>query len=1027
MRSIIAFFVERGLLVNLLSGMLLLGGVYAAMNIQREAFPSVNFDLVVIGAAYPGASPQELEQLVAMPIERELKGIDGIKRMTSTSYAGSMEILIEVDPNYDDRSRFVSDVQQGVNRAVLPDNLPSDPFVKEIKSEQTPVISFSIFGPVPELELKHIANMIEDDLLALPGVSSVNVQGDRKEEIRITLNPEKMKLHHVSTEEVMSLVQRWNINAPGGQLKTAEGMKTIRVNGEFTEAGDASQLVIRANEKGEALYLSDVADVTQVLEKPRRQIAAMGEAAMNFTVVKKGDADIITVVDEVREYLPLINKSYHEAIEVRAYQDFSINTRIRLNVLTSNGAIGLAFVLLTLFLFLRPSVAFTTAWGLPIIFFSGLLVLFLMGTTLNLLTMFGFIIVLGLMVDDAIIIGENATYHMEKGLSPTEAAIKGTYELLGPVTATVLTTIVAFLPMMFMDGIIGKFIYSIPVVVVILLFFSWVEAIFILPNHITDFASAKKAPKEKAILIWLTNVYESLLRKALKLRYLTVALTFVALIGAVMLAGVVKFQLFPAGAEDQFYLQVSTPVGSTLEETHQTLLAMDKEVRKHIKPELLETTVTVAGDNSANKQEAMKQIGDRFGYLKVILTSFAERDVSAYQVMDDVKQGIEGKYPDLDINFVMLKGGPPTGRALQVEITGDDEHRLKSGENLIAILGTVEGVHSIESGLQEGVPEVHVEVDRKLAAYAQVDLASVATHVRAAFDGIPVSTLKQGKEEIDVTIRYPEVAQRDIATLEALLIPNRVGGLVPLGKIAVFKETPGVTSVRHKDGIRVLNVSAEVNDDIITSKELNDLVIKNSTEWLSSDEVADVKYVLGGEQEKTTESVNGLIFSFMFALLGIFVILAIQFNRMSYPFLVMFAIPFGMIGIVVGLFLHGQPLSFMSLMGFVALTGVVVNSSLVLAVLIQRELADGKAWFDAIVHGSRRRLRAVLLTAITTVVGLLPTAYGWGGLDPFVAPMALALSWGLIFSTVITLFAIPATLAIALDVKHLVQRKLFST
>jgi len=1022
MRYLIAFFVKRGLLVNLLSGLLLLGGIYASLNIQREAFPSVNFDMVVVSAVYPGASPEELEQLVATPIERELKGVDGIKRINSTSYAGIMELLIEIDPNYQDRSRFVSDVQQSVNRAVLPDDLPNDPFIVEIKSEQTPVISFSIFGPIEPLELKHIADSVEEDLLEIAGVSKVTVQGDRKEEIRITLNPEEMQKHHVSTEDVIQLVEKWNVNAPGGQLKTSSGVKTIRVNGEFTSAIDASRLVLRANEQGQALYLSDVADVSQTLEKPRRHVGAMGDAAMNFTVIKQADADIITVVDKVRAYLPSIPRHYHEAIEVRAYQDFSINTRIRLNVLTSNGAIGLMLVLLTLFLFLRPSVAFTTAWGLPIIFFSGLLVLFLMGTTLNLLTMFGFIIVLGLMVDDAIIIGENATWHMEQGLSPVEAAIKGTVELLGPVTATVLTTIVAFLPMMFMDGIIGKFVYSIPVVVIILLAFSWVEAIFILPNHITDLANAKKHPKENTILLWVTDIYEKSLRIALRLRYITITLTFAGLIGAVVLAGVVKFQLFPPGAEDQFYLRIATPVSSTLEETQQILLKMDEEVRKRIKPELLETTITVAGLNSADDREDIKQIGDRFGFLRVILTSFAERDVSAYDIMADVEDGFEELYPDVKINFVMLKGGPPTGRALQVEITGQDQHREKSARNLIALLKTVDGVHSIESGLQESIPEVRIVLDRALSAYAKVDLASVATHIRAAFDGIRVSTLKRDKEEVDVTVRYPEVAQRDVNTLKQLLIPNRIGGLVPLEKIAHFEEAPGVTSVRHKDGLRVLNVSAEISTDGITSKELNALVKERENDWLSSTEVANVKYQLGGEQEKTEESVQGLLFSFGFALLGIFIILAIQFNRTSYPLLVMFAIPFGVIGIVIGLFLHGQPLSFMSLMGFVALTGVVVNSSLVLAVLIQRELAAGVPWFEAIIYGGRRRLRAVLLTAITTVVGLLPTAYGWGGLDPFVAPMALALSWGLIFSTVITLFAIPAALAIALDMKQLILR-----
>ncbi|MDX8384279.1 MAG: efflux RND transporter permease subunit [Ghiorsea sp.] len=1019
MKSMIAFFVHRGLLVNMLSGMLLLGGIYAAMNIQREAFPSVNFDMVVVSAVYPGASPDEIEQLVATPIERELKGVDGVKEISSTSYAGIMSLMIKVDPNYTDRSRFVSDVQQSVNRAVLPDDLPSDPFVMEIKSEQTPVISFSMFAPLPLLELKRIADKVEEDLLEIKGVSKINIQGDRKEEIRITLNPDKMLQHHVATEEVIQLIQKWNVNAPGGQLQTPSGLKTIRVNGEFTSVEDAGSLVLRANEYGQALFLSDVADITQTLEKARQHVDAMGEAAMNFTVVKKADADIIEVVDKVRAYLPLIAQHYDASIQVRAYQDFSINTRLRLNVLTSNGAIGLMLVLLTLFLFLRPSVAMTTAWGLPIIFFSGLLVLYLMGTTLNLLTMFGFIIVLGLMVDDAIIIGENATWHMERGLSPTQAAITGTYELLGPVTATVLTTVVAFAPMMFMDGIIGKFIYSIPVVVVILLTFSWIEAIFILPNHICDFANANKHPKERVVLVWLTNTYETLLRFALRFRYITIALTIAGLMGAVALAGVVKFQLFPAGAEDQFYLRIATPAGTNLDETRQVLLRMDKEVRKRIDPEQLETTITLAGVNSADDRDDLKQIGDQFGFLRVILTSFSKRDVSAYDIMADVEDGFVELFPDVKISFVMLSSGPPTGRSLQVQITGESADRQQSARNLIDLLMTKEGVHSVESGLQEGVPEVHIELDRTLAAYAKVDLATVATHIRAAFDGIRVSTLKRGKEEVDVTVRYPEMEQRDVNTLKELLIPNRMGGLVPLGKIAHFAEYPGVSSIRHKDGIRNLNVSADVNPDVITSKELNAWVVAHAGEWLSTEDKSLVKYRLGGEQERTQESVQGLVFSFVFALLGIFIILAVQFNRLSYPFLVMLAIPFGIIGIVIGLFLHGQPLSFMSLMGFVALTGVVVNSSLVLAVLIQREFEEGKHWFEAIVYGGRRRLRAVLLTAITTVVGLLPTAYGWGGFDPFVAPMALALSWGLIFSTVITLFAVPAALAVALDVKFL--------
>ncbi|MFQ5582618.1 MAG: efflux RND transporter permease subunit [Mariprofundaceae bacterium] len=1021
MKTLITFFVERGLLVNLLSGMLLLGGIYAGYSIQREAFPSVNFDLVVVSAVYPGASPHEMEQLLTIPIERELKGIDGVKTFSSTSSAGSMELSIEIDPNYDDRSRFVADVQQAIDRADLPDDLPTDPVLVEVKSEQTPVLSFSIFGPIDELELKHFADRIEDDLLAIRGVSKVFVQGDRKEEIRITLDPERMHRHHVSTGDIIRLVRGWNVNAPGGDLQTPGGQKVIRVNGEFTSAADAANLVIRANELGDALLLKDVADVTQTLERPRRHVDAMGDPAMNFIVIKQADADIIQLVDRVRAYLPTIPERYHEAIQTRAYQDFSINTRLRLKVLTSNGAIGLLFVFLTLFMFLRPAVAMTTAWGLPIIFFSGILVLYMSGTTLNLLTMFGFIVVLGLMVDDAIIIGENATWHMEQGLSPAQAAIEGTHELVGPVTATVLTTVVAFLPLMFMEGIIGKFVFSIPLVVVVLLTFSWLEAIFILPNHVRDVVNPDKHPRERRLLIWLTDLYERLLRIAVRFRYLTIALSIAGLIGAGMLAGQIKFQLFPSGAEDQFYLRVTAPVGTTLDEMRQQLLAIDREVRARIDPALLETTTTMAGMNSADEREDLKQIGDHFGFVRVILTSFVERTTSAKTVMAKLEKEIPALFPAMEVSFVMRSPGPPTGRALQVEIRGSsNDTRERAARRLVTLLEGVEGVHSIESGLQPGDPEIHIVLDRALATYAQVDMAAVATHIRAAFDGLPVSTLKQGKEEIDVTIRYPEKARTDIGTLKALLIPNQAGGLVPLGKIATFVERPGVTNVRHKDGLRIINVSAEVHHEKITSAGLNALVKAKESEWLG-DDAKLLRYRLGGEQERTEESVQGLIFSFIFALLGIFIILAVQFNRLSYPLLVMLAIPFGVIGIVVGLFLHGQPVSFMSLMGFVALTGVVVNASLVMAVFIQRLLNEGMPWFESIIHGGKRRLRAVLLTAITTVVGLLPTAYGWGGFDPFVAPMALALSWGLMFSTAITLFSVPAALGIGMDCKHFAE------
>lgn len=1022
MKSIIEFFIRRGLIVNLASLLLLIGGIYAALNIQREAFPSVNFDVVVVSAVYLGASPRDVGSRLVTPIERELKGVDGIRNIRSTAFQGTMQMLIEIDPGYEDRSRLVAEVQQAIDRADLPVDLPADPLITEVRSEQTPILSFSIIGDYDPLTLKRVGDQIENDVLGIPGVAQVLIQGEHKEEIRIVLDPERLRRHRVAIDDVIRLVRGWNVTAPGGRLQAPEGQSILRITGEFASAEDAASLVLRATERGDVLRLGDVAEVIETLERPRRYVSAQGVSSINMIVLKRGHADLLNTVDNIRSYLDTVPERYGKDLSIEVYDDFSVVTRLRLGVLTGNGAIGLVLVLATLLLFLRPAVAITTAWSLPIIFFSGVALLYVSGVTLNLLTMFGFIMVLGLMVDNAIIIGENITWHMERGRSADEAAVIGTWELFGPVTATALTTIVAFLPLMFMSGIIGKFVVAIPTVVITLLFFSWLAALFILPNHIRDVARTRAHPRERLLFRWLNAGYGWLLKYAVRWRYLTVLLTIAALVGAFGLANQMRFQLFPPGAESQFYLRVNMPVGNTLEQTRDALKLLDEEVRARIDPGILETTIQVAGENSADQRETMKQIGDRFGFVRVILTQFTEREITAHEVMDRIQAEIPELFPDLVISFAMESMGPPVGRALQVEITGrDDEARDESARRLMTLLREVDGVYAIESDLEPGDPELHIELDRALAAYAGVDLATVATHIRAAFDGLPVSTLIRGTEEVDVTIRYPESAQQDVDTLMTIGIPNDRGGLVPLGRIGRLVEAPGATAIRHLNSRRLVSVSAEVDRQVITSHELNMLVRQHESDWLI-DAAPPVNYNLGGEQERAEESVAGLIFSFAFALLAIFMILAIQFNRLSYPLLVMFAIPFGAIGIIIGFLLHNQPLSFMALMGFVALTGVVVNASLVMAVFIQRLIEEGRPWREAVVEAGRRRLRAVLLTTITTVVGLLPTAYGWGGEDPFVAPMALALSWGLIFSTLITLFSIPATLGIGMDLKSLFMR-----
>ncbi len=1026
MSNLIRFFVERGLLVNLISIGIMLLGLFAAYEINREAFPNVNLDQIQIGVTYPGATPEEVERLVITPIEQEIKALNGIDKMISVSFPGSGTITLDLDPDATNRDRITSDVQLAVDRAELPDDLPRQPYVLEIDGTVFPVIRLAISAPLSPVELKRLGDQIEQDLLNLDGVAMVQTPGDRKAELRIVVDPEKMHRQRVSIAEVSELLRSWNINAPIGELDTVDGQKALRIVGEFRNSEDVASLVLRANDRGNTLRLGDIATVEETLANPHVLYNVSGETALSMIILKKTDADIIDVVDTLRAYLNRVPDIYGKQVHVETFEDFSRFTRMRLAVLTNNGAAGILLVFLSLFMFLRPSVATTTTWGLPIIFFGGLYILYLSGVTLNLISMLGFIMVLGMMVDDAIIIGENITYHMEKGLKPLNAAVKGTMELVGPVTTTVATTIVAFLPMLFMSGIIGKFIVAIPLVVILMLFLSLLESFFILPSHVAHIANPHKQVKERAWIVAMENGYAKLLKIAIKLRWLTVILSIAMLAGTVWLAkNHMSFQLFPPAGVDQYVLRVTAPSGITLEQMQKQLLRVDQKVRESINPKYLEATIITTGQIALDAGDPLTQRGSRYGQIRVLYTPAVSRP--AHDAMDDMHslaKTIPPLFPSLKIAFTEIKGGPPTGRPLEVEISSNDSAVGEAAaRNLIAFLEQVDGVTSVESGLQRGDDELHIVLDRSLAAYTGVNLATAANHLRAAVDGLVVSTLRRGTEEVDVTIHFPDFGKKQLEQINKLEIPNQHGGMVPLSKIARFEEFPGYSTIRHKAGIRVVTVTANIDTDRLTSVEINRIVQEKEAQWLDG-ENGKVTVNYGGEEEKNQESVRDLMFSFVFAIIGIFFILAIQFNSLGYPLIVLLAIPFGTIGIVVSFYLHDllwkpMPLSFFALMGMVALSGVVVNSALVLLVFVQRAIERGVAWREAIIQAGRRRLRAVILTAATTVLGLLPTAYGWGGMDPFVSPMALALSSGLAFATVITLLAIPAILAVSFDLRQL--------
>jgi len=1023
MKNIIAFFVSRALIVNLISIFIILLGFYAMYSINREAFPNVNLDTIAISFSYPGASPDEIEQLIITPIEQELKSLDGIDKMNSVAFPSSGNIHLEVDPHSTNRSRLVSDVQLAIDQAKLPLDLPFEPIVTEIDGRVFPIIQLAIAAPMSKLELKRLGDKIKDDLLSIPGVAKVNLQGDRKSELSIIVNPKKLHQHRISITDIEALLKSWNINAPGGEIDTPEGQKTLRIVGQFTNPEDAANLIIRANEFGNGIRLGDVATVKESLVKATEYYEVNAKPALAILVMKKVNADIIETVQRVKNYIKLIPTNYGENIKVSTFRDFSRNTKLRLSVLSNNAVVGLVLVFICLVAFLRPSVALTTTIGLPIVFFIGLFTLTTLGITLNLVSMLGFIMVLGMLVDDAIIIGENITYHMEQNMAPLKAAVVGAYELLGPVITTVLTTIAAFIPMLFMSGILGKFIVSIPIVVIMLLIFSLLESFLILPSHIVHFARPSIKFKERKWLVVMEDIYGAILEKSIYYRKSTVFISFIILIGALVFAAMtMKFELFPEEGIEEFFVQVSAEPGTNLEHMKNKLNQINSDINEKVDSKNIDTILVTTGKTSTDQGDPLTQSGSRFGQLHVIYTaSILRPEHNAADEMVLIVDDLVKKYSDLNISLQKKKPGPPTGRALQVEITGTNRKSIVMvAKDLTKYIKSIPGVLTVESDLQAGDNELRIILDRKKAIYAGVDLFTVSKHIKAIGSGLRVSTIRRGSEEIDVTIRLPESESNTIDYLQSIEIPNNRGGLIPLGKISKIVELPALSTIRHSEGSQVVRVVANIDTTLIKSLQLNNQVLKDENIWLSTNK-DNVSIHYGGEQEKNSESIKDLLIAFGFALVGIFFILAIQFNNIGYPLAVMIAIPFGAVGIIVSFYLHDlfwkpMPLSFFSIMGMVALTGVVVNSSMILVVFIQRALKEGVAVKDAIVQAGRRRLRAVVLTAMTTVVGLLPTAYGWGGMDPFVSPMALSLSWGLIFATFVTLITLPALLAIVLRV-----------
>jgi len=1050
--SIIRFAVKHSLLMNLLTVMLVGIGIYYTFTMQREAFPAVDFDIASVSTRYPGASPKEVELYITTPIEHELKSISEIEETTSISVEGISVLVIKIDPDLTEsqKRKAFENIRRAVDRVSdLPEDLKDPPIVTEANTQNQPVLEVALSGNLPYEELRALADELTDRIEDISDVSTVEKKGFLDKEFWIEASPEKLRRYNLSLIDVVAALTTRNINLPGGAVKTKDGELLIRTIGEVKTAKEIGEIVLRANDANIAIKVKDIAEVKSTFSDEKESYRTNGIPSINLKVVKSASGDIISLVDEVKRKSHdfLATKNLGDTVQVSFVNDFSIFVRNRLGVLMNNGLFGIILVLASLLLFLSPGIAIVTAIGMPVAFLGSIAVMGMQGMTINLITMFALVIVLGMLVDDAIIVAENIWQHYERGASPVDAAIDGTSEVFWPVTATILTSIAAFSPLLMVSGIFGKFIRHMPIVVIIALTTSLLEAMMVLPSHALDAIRwhdrrkkrLEKSKKRRAVqarsnLIakraqWgeqINSIYEVWLTKILHRRWSFlsgIAALFICTLGYSFYA--MPWVLFPPEGVESFFIQADLPVTSSLEQTSEKFRALEETVQNLPDNELLDT-VTMLGKQQLDGNDPFTQRGSHVGQIQVFLTPEKDRDLLAREIIAKLRGPIEktaAQQGFTRVIFERVRSGPPVGKPVAIRLKGDILDELVPVSKAIQTeLTKVDGVFDVSENYRPGKEEILVKIDNHATSRALLTVSMVAQHIRAAYAGQVASHVRNGEDRIAIRVRYPKQERETLKSLDNITISNLQGNLIKLSDVTFIERSPGVNAIFHRDYKRTITITASIDDVKTTSETVN----KSMLSYLSKLEKKYPGVIIeaGGEWEETGESLASLRNAFIAAMFFIFLILATQFSSLTQPFVVMTSIPFGLIGVIWAFAAHGIPLSFLGFIGIIGLTGVIVNDSIVLVDFLNKAIDRGMTPFDAAIYAGKRRFRAVWLTTLTTILGLLPLVYGIGGMDKFLQPAAIALGYGLMFGTVLVLFLVPAVYLIRLDMEILL-RKLF--
>ena len=1048
--SIPKLSVSNPVLSNLLMVVITALGVYAWVTLPRDLIPEIVTYTARISTFYPGASAETVEKLVTARIEDAIEKVDQIDLITSKSSEGRSDISVQFEEISDrDFDKRIQDLRNAVDRIKdLPSELLDQPEVVAVDiSNGVPMVTVAVSGDLDESQMKLAAEALEKQIIKIDGVSNIQVAGVRDREIWVEVDPDRLKSYNLVAEQVSLALSQRNLNLPAGVLEVGQSEFLVRTMGEFRSVAEIAETIIKVTTYGTPVRVKDIATVRDTYQEARTLSRINGQPSISLTIQKKNDGNAIRIIDQIRKIVTpytegqtnpvnqMIQKTSSKLTpielppetKISLVNDSSVLLRERLGILQNNALLGLVLVVVFLWLFMGSRNAFFAALGIPTAILGALWILKLMGSSINASTLFGLILVIGIVVDDAIVVIENVFRRMEEGLSPAKAAIVGAQEVAWPVLSASLTTMAAFLPLILMSGIPGQFMRVVPITGVVVILASLVEVFAILPAHIAEWSKPTTANSEESRSNWFVNIqdrYVELLNRILDWRYVIVFGTVLGTFVFSILAFIsLPKELFPGEDFPQFYIKVDMPTDYGIEETTQFMEKLERVVKSLPKEEYVALVTNIGLQTPTNGLEGTS-ISSNVAEVLVELVPKDERNRSRDEIIEFLRLQMTEITGAEKIYFDKQEGGPPRGRDVEVKVKGDRIPQLVAIANqLKKKLSSIDGVFDVKDDFKSGKPEIRLRTKGEKLRQFGLTIFQVANNVRHAIEGNTCTVYRDADEAIDVVVKYTKNSMNTIDALSQMMIATPSGISVPLKDIAQISRENSLVDIKRFDVERAITVSASVDREV-TSPAIATQVLQATFEDIGF-RYPGYSLDFRGEFDQILESFKELGLKLLpMGVMLMYFILGAQFKSFLQPFIILFAIPFGVIGAMVGLLITQSTLSLIALFGVVALAGIVVNDSIVLIDFInQRRNQNQKSKTyddqekandpvdelrDAVLKGSRLRLRPIVLTSLTTIAGLIPMFLGLGGKSPVWQPLASTIIFGLLFSTLLTLFVMPA-------------------